>query len=56
MKITIQADSKTFSFTEMNFSDIKTIRDACKLYSKNGSSQSNKILEEIEVVLENAVL
>ncbi|WCL50457.1 hypothetical protein [Leptospira sp. GIMC2001] len=56
MKIEIQQEAKTFSITEMNFTDIKTIRDACKLFAKNGSAQATKILEEIEKVLENAVI
>lgn len=54
MKIEVQTQSKTFSMTEMNFSDLKTIRDACKLFSKNGSTAAAKILEDIEKILENA--
>ncbi|MCZ8157997.1 MAG: hypothetical protein O9264_17885 [Leptospira sp.] len=56
MNINVQADTKTFSITEMNFSDIKTIRDACKLYAKNGSASAGKLLEQIEKALENAVI
>ncbi len=56
MNINVQADTKTFSITEMNFSDVKTIRDACKLYAKNGSASASKLLEQIEKALENAVI
>lgn len=56
MKIEIQTEEKTFSFTEMNFSDLKTIRDACKIYAKSGSNSADKILEQIEEVIQNAVI
>jgi len=56
MKIEIQTEAKTFSITEMNFSDIKAIRDACKLFAKSGSTSADKILTQIEEVIENAVI
>ena len=40
----------------MNFSDIKAIRDACKLFAKSGSTSADKILTQIEEVIENAVI
>jgi hypothetical protein len=45
-----------FGILYYNFSDIKAIRDACKLFAKSGSTSADKILTQIEEVIENAVI
>jgi hypothetical protein len=56
MNVNVNAETKTFSLSEMNFSEIKTIRDACKLYAKNGAAAAGKIAEQIEKALENVAI
>ena len=45
-------DKQFFSFTELTFAEVKTIRDSLKLNVKNGSAQAGKIVTEIEGALE----
>ena len=53
MKLSQGQDKQSFSATEMNFSELKTIRDALKAHAKGGSAQAAKIAAEIEAALNN---
>jgi hypothetical protein len=53
MKIEQQEDKQYFAATEINFSELKTIRDGLKLYAKNGSTLAGKLSQEIETTIEN---
>lgn len=56
MKLAQQPDKQNFSATDISFSELKTIRDACKAHAKSGSAAAGKIAAEIETLLESAVI
>ena len=51
MKLEQQADKKHFTLSDLGFGEIKAIRDALKVYGKQGSAQATKIAAEIEKAL-----
>lgn len=53
MKIVkMKADNK-FALAPLSFKDIKIIKEACKLYSTQGSPGAARIYQSIEKELEN---
>ncbi len=53
MKLSQGQDKQSFSATEMNFGELKTIRDALKAFAKGGSAQAAKLAAEIETALDS---
>ncbi|MDH5654763.1 MAG: hypothetical protein OEZ34_02570 [Spirochaetia bacterium] len=48
MKIVKLKQKNQFGLAPLSFSEIKTIKDACKEYGKQGSSAAKEIAEKIE--------
>lgn len=48
MKLVKMKEANQFALARLNFSAIKTIRDACELFGKQGSAQAAKIAAELE--------
>lgn len=52
MKFVQEADKLHFTFGELSFAEVKTLRDALKSHAKGGSTQAAKMAAEIEAGLE----
>jgi len=52
MQITPMEDSKTFVMTELSFADLKTIRDACAIFGKQGSLPAKELHQKISSLMD----
>ncbi len=52
MKIVQLKDSKKFALAGISFTELKTIKDACDLYARQGSRPAEKLAREIEQQME----
>lgn len=52
MKFVQEADKVHFTFGELSFAEVKTLRDALKGHAKGGSAPAAKLASEIEAALE----
>lgn len=52
MKLSKQEDN-SFNLEGLSFTQLKTIKDACKTYAKQGSKASGDIASEIEDMMDN---
>lgn len=48
MKIVPMKDKKHFGIAELNFTDLRTIKDACDFYGRQGSEAAQKLAEELD--------
>lgn len=54
MKFVQQDDKVHFTFADLTFAEVKTLRDSLKAHAKGGSTQAAKLAAEIEAGLEQA--
>ncbi|MCB1172412.1 MAG: hypothetical protein KDK39_02550 [Leptospiraceae bacterium] len=45
-----------FAIANLNFSELKTIKEACKLYARQGSQTAAQIADHIERAMENITI
>lgn len=45
-------DGKNFGLADLSFADLKTIKDACEIFGKQGSAAGKKIHELLEKQME----
>ena len=48
MKIVKLKNENQFALAPLSFSELKTVKDACREYAKQGSSAAKKIAEQME--------
>ncbi len=46
-----QGQAMRFTLKEVSFAELKTLRDACREYTKQGSAQSEKLYQTIEAFI-----
>ena len=56
MKIVKMKDGKSFGLANVSFADLKTIKEACKLFAAQGSAQAKKVYDAIEKEMENVAV
>ena len=45
-----------FAIAALDFTELKTIKDACKIYAKQGSIKAQEIADHIERAMENITI
>ncbi|MDH5680257.1 MAG: hypothetical protein OEZ36_01620 [Spirochaetota bacterium] len=53
MQIVPMKDKKQFAMAGLSFADLKTIRDACALFGKQGSTTAKELHEKIVGLMDN---
>lgn len=52
MKIVKMKQENRFAVGHLGFNELKVIKDACKLYAKQGSAVAKKLAEEFETQMD----
>ena len=56
MQIVPMKDNKQFAMAGLSFTDLKTIRDACALFGKQGSTAANELHQKIVSQMDNLTI
>ena len=56
MKITKLDEVNSFALEGISFLDLKTIKEACKIYGDKGSAAAKKLLAKINKAMDNITI
>lgn len=56
MQLAKMKEDNAFALLKLTFADLRTIKDACRLYGKQGSAQGTRLAEQIDEQMEQIAI